>query len=92
MTLSIEDENIVTNIKVKFTYKNILYIKDIYIIMNKNMKFYINNKDITQHFIDCTYYCIPPGFKDMKMLVLLGFDNSKKKLALTIIKILENKL
>ena len=47
--------------------------------MDNYMKNNFNNDEITQYFCDCTYYCVPPQNKKMKLFELLAFDNNKKK-------------
>ena len=91
MDIKYNNENIISNIKVSFKRKNIEFIKDIYIIMNKQMKLNIVNENVTQHFIDCTYRCIKPNNKGMKLLILLGFDNENKKTILIMMSLIKNK-
>ena len=47
--------------------------------MNNFMKENFQNKDIAQHFCDCTYYCTPPHSRDEKLFELLAFYIRNKK-------------
>jgi hypothetical protein len=39
----------------------------------------LNNKYITQYFLDFTYKIIPNKYKQYRLMTLKGFDNSTKK-------------
>ena len=53
------NNNIVQKLTVTFSRKNRIYEKDIFAIMTNDMKNNVSNPNITQFFMDCTYYSIP---------------------------------
>lgn len=55
----INNKKITTNLKVSFKGEGKENIKDIYIIMNKDMINNIKMDGNIQYFSDTTYYCIP---------------------------------
>ena len=65
--------------KVTLKRDNKIYYKDIYIIMNDDMKNNLENKNISQFFTDTTFRCVPPNKKSLKLWLLLGSIKMKKK-------------
>ena len=88
--LEYKDEKIVKKIQVSFIKKDKTYIKDIYIIMNNQMINNFKNKNISQYFCDTTYYAVPPGYKDIKLFVILAFDQLEKKTLLLCMSLIKN--
>ena len=64
------NENLVEIIYVEFIRKNIKYKKDIYLILNNEMKHNLKNPHIEQYFIDCTYYAIPQNNHNYRLLII----------------------
>ena len=58
-----------------FKRKGIKYEKDIYIIMNTEMKENIKNEKKIQYFLDVTYYATPPNNKKYRTLIILSFNS-----------------
>ena len=82
--------NIVTHLNVSFKRNNKNFNKSIYIIQDQYMIENMNNKNITQYFSDCTYYCVPPQSKGMKLFVLIGYDNIQSKSIILLLALIKN--
>ena len=76
--------------KVKIKRDNKIYYKDIYIIMNDDMKNNLENKNISQFFTDTTFRCVPPNKKSLKLWLLLGFDKNEEKTLLLCLALIQN--
>ena len=79
-----------TKLTVEFIRKGKKYVKDIFIIMNANMKQNILLKDNIQYFADTTYDCVPPQSSHMKLFVLLAYNKTKNKILLCIMALIYN--
>jgi len=77
---------------VKIKRNNKIYTKDIYIIMNEDMKKNYENKNISQYFTDTTFRSVPPHKKSLKLWLLLGFDKSEEKTILLCLALIKMKL
>ena len=74
--------NIVETITCEY-YKDNLKVKDkVYMIITQNMKNNLLNINADTIFVDCTYKIIPPGLKNYKFLVIIGYNNINNKLLL----------
>ena len=63
--------------------KNNIKKKDItYLILTKNMEKNLNKGGAETIFIDCTYKIVPPGLKNYKFLVIIGYNHIENKLVL----------
>ena len=66
------------------SYKNIINTKRIY-ITKESFKL-LNDKNISQYFINGNYKCVPHSIKQVNILILLiGFNTSHQRFELTII-------
>ena len=84
------NNNIVNKINVIFKRKGIKYEKDIYIIMNTEMKENIKNEKNIQYFLDVTYYDTPPNNKKYRILIILLFNSELFRTLLCNISIISN--
>lgn len=69
-----KDYNITTKLYVEFKRKNKTYKKDIYMLMNAQMKKNVSSDKNLQFFSDTTYQCVPPQNSGMKLFVLLAYN------------------
>ena len=90
LNIRINNEEVVNKIDVSFKRKGVLYTKDIYAIMTKQMIENIANKNNTQYFMDVTYYATPPNNQNFKILIILAFDNTKYSTVLCNISLILN--
>ena len=77
-----EDEKgkkLTTVINITLKRENKIYKKDIYIIMDENMKKNIISENISQYFTDTTFRCVPPNKKSLKLWILLGYHKNENK-------------
>ena len=84
------NNNIVNKINVIFKRKGIKYEKDIYIIMNTEMKENIKNQENIQYFLDVTYYATPPNNKKYRILIIISFNSELFRTLLCNISIISN--
>ena len=77
-----DGEKIIEQIECEYLRNNLKVRDIIYIIITKNMKNNLLNYKIDTIYIDCTYKIVPPGFKNYKFLVIIGFDKGRNKLLL----------
>ena len=82
---------IVQKLTCKYMKNNLIKEDLIYLILTKNIKDNLNNEIVDSIFIDCTYKIIPPGLRDYKFLVIVGYDNIKDKLNLYLFSFLKFK-
>ena len=54
------------------------------------MKNNIKEKGNIQYFSDCTYFCIPPQCKSLKMWVLLAYKKNLNKIIICNISLVKN--
>ena len=73
-----EVNQIVESLTSEYLKNNIIIKDDIYIILTNNMKKNLNEVKADNIFIDCTYKIIPPGLKNYKFLVVIGYNNNNK--------------
>ena len=90
LNIQINIEEVVNKIDVSFKRKGVLYTKDIYVIMTKQMIENIANQNNTQYFMDVTYYATPPNNQKFKILIILAFDNTKYSTVLCNISLILN--
>ena len=86
----IHDYKLTTKLRVEFKRKNKTYNKDIYIIMNEQMKKNISLKDNIQYFGDTTYDCVPPQNNKMKLFALLCYNKKSNKILLCMLALIYN--
>lgn len=80
----------VTHYIFKYQENNKKYIKNIYFIITDEMKENLKNQNITQFFVDVTFYSKPTYTKKYKILIIIGFDIEENKSKLVAIILLEN--
>ena len=68
--------NITTKINVEFKIKSKLHKKNIFILMNENMKKNINLENNIQYFSDTTFDCVTPQNRGMKLFTLLTYNDN----------------
>ena len=90
LNIQINIEEVVNKIDVSLKRKGVLYTKDIYVIMTKQMIENIANQNNTQYFMDITYYATPPNNQKFKILIILAFDNTKYSTVLCNISLILN--
>ena len=81
---------IVQKLTCKYMKNNLIKEDLIYLILTKNIKDNLNNEIVNSIFIDCTYKIIPPGLRDYKFLVIVGYDNIKDKLNLYLFALIKH--
>ena len=67
-----------------------LNMKNIYIIMNTDMKENIKNEKNIQYFLDGKYYATPPNNKKYRILIILPFNSELLRTLLCNISIISN--
>ena len=82
--------NLTNKINVEFKRKNKTYKKNIYIIMNEEMKKNISLNDNIQYFGDTTYQCVPPQNRGLKLFVLLCYNKKYNKILLCAFALIYN--
>ena len=93
LILDMKDFNnydLTTKLSVIFKRKNKEYKKDIFIIMNENMKKNIVLIDNNQFFVDTTFQCIPPQHKGLKLFVILTYNKKLNKTLLCLLALIYN--
>ena len=85
------NNNIVNKINLFFKRKGIKYEKDIYIIVNTEMKENIKNEKNIQYFFDVTHYATPPNNKKYRILIILSFNSELFRTLLCSISIITKK-
>ncbi len=71
----IENENFNEN-----NNNNEKIIKNLFIILTKEMTINLLNNEIEQFFGDATYHCIPPTVKKYKLFIISGFNMKLKNI------------
>ena len=93
LILNMEDNNgykLTTKIDVTFKRKNKVYNKNIYIMMNNNMKDNLTSNENTQFFADTTYNCVPPQNKGMKLFIIISYNSKHNKFLLCLLSLIYN--
>jgi len=85
-----KDYNITTKLSVEFKRKNKIYNKDIFILMNTQMKKNICSEKNLQFFSDITYQCVPPQNARMKLFVILAYNKNNNKTLLCVLALISN--
>lgn len=90
LNFKISKKKVVSKLEVNLKRKNINYIKNIFIIMTKEMEQNIQKDNNIQYFSDVTYYCIPPNQYKYKLFILLAFNKDLYKRILCNISLISN--
>ena len=92
MNNKLNDEEFCTCIKVTYNRNNKEYTKNIYILMNGEMKDNLinNNSKGFQFFSDCTNYCIPRINNNFKLLIIIAFNKDIYASQLCVIALIRN--
>ena len=85
-----QKSNLTTKINVEFIRKNKTFNKNIYIIINDNMKKNVILPDNTQYFGDSNYEYISPQHKGMKLFVLLCYNQKYNKILIFLFALIYN--
>ena len=84
------EKNIVNNLYVEFERKNIIYKKNINILMIKLMSENISNPKNIQYFDDTRYNTVPYSSKKIKLWVLVAFNKVHQRTILCCLALIKN--
>ena len=85
-----EGNEIVENVEVEYLKENLKIKDSINIILTKTMKNNLINIKADTVYIDFTYRIVPPGLKNYKFLVIIGFDKSNNQLILYMLALIKH--